>query len=467
MGDDRKSNRSMWLHQFGNSFWLLVVDCAILLLSLYLGDLIVYYLHGVPVSFRYSLLLLPAWCVSAVATGQAPGWGLGAVEELRRIQLLLLALFAFAGIMALLLRGMPSRIVFLFTYVFSATLIPFGRMACRKVLGRQGRWGCGVALYGDRVTIEQMTQVFVNESTIGYHPSAVFSDDLEKGGEFEGIPVLGGLHDVLDGGAVAVASIAHLREKNLVEFIDHTLADYRKVVLLPDLSEGVFSWVVPRDFNGMVGLELSRNLLNPMAAGAKWIYETGLVVLCLPLWFPLILLLALLVFLGDRRNPFYRQTRVGKNGRLFKAIKLRTMVPDAAATLQQVLEKDAELKTEWETFYKLKNDPRITPAGRFLRRFSLDELPQLLNVLFGEMALVGPRPLPVYHQEELSEKSRRIRNRVHPGMTGQWQVSGRADCDLEEMEQWDSFYVRNWSVWMDIYIIARTFRVVFCSHGAY
>ncbi len=467
MRGNENKKKSIRFHQFWNSFWLLLVDGVILLLALYLGDLIVYHMHGTPVSLRYSLLLLPAWCAGVVVTGQAPGWGLGAVEELRRIQLLLLTLFSFAGIAAFLIGGLSSRIVFLFTFVFSAVLIPFGRVLCRKVLDRYGCWGCGVVLYGDQTTLERMTQVFTSESTIGYHPIAVFSDDLKKGEDFNGIPVLGGLQDVLDGGSIAVASIAHLREKNLVEFIDHTLSDYHKVVLLPGIEGGIFSWVIPRDFNGMIGLELSRNLLNPVAAGAKRIYEMSLVILCLPLWLPLILLLALLVFLGDRRNPFYQQVRVGKNGRLFKAIKLRTMVPNADKALQQLIDTDAALKVEWETFYKFKKDPRITGIGRFLRRFSLDELPQLCNVLGGEMALVGPRPLPAYHQEGLTEQSRHFRSQVHPGMTGQWQISGRSDCGLEKMEQWDSFYVRNWSIWMDAYIIARTFRVVLFSHGAY
>ncbi len=469
MENKGKSKPAIGFHQLGNSFALLLMDCLILFLALSLGNVILHFIKGIPFSIRYSMLIAPVWCVGAVVTGQVPGWGLGAIEELRRVQLLLIMVFALAGIAYVLGqdRILPSRIVYLSSYLFAAFLLPFGRMMVRKVLGRCGCWGCGVALYGDRITIDRMTQVFANESNIGYHPTAIFSDDLTKGEVFEGTPVAGGLQDTMDGVPVAVASIAHLREKNLVEFVDHTLADYRKVVLLPDLMEGIFSWVVPRDFNGMVGLELSRNLLNPMASWAKRIFEMGLVLLSLPLWLPLVLLLALLVFLGDRRSPFYRQTRVGRKGRLFKAVKLRTMVPNADEALQQLLEKDAELKAEWETFYKLKNDPRITLVGHFLRRFSLDELPQLFNVLKGDMALVGPRPLPVYHQEELSESSRRFRGRVYPGMTGQWQVSGRSDCGLEEMEHWDSFYVRNWSIWMDIYIMARTFRVVLSSHGAY
>ena len=458
--------RSLLFHQFWNSLWLLLLDCAILLSALVLGDLIVYYLHGVPVSLHYSLLLLPAWCIGAVVTGQAPGWGLGAVEELRRSQLLLLALFAFAGIAAFLVRGMPSRIVFLFSYAFCAVLIPFGRVLCRKILSELKQWGCPVAAYGDRETVAQIIEVLKKEASIGYNPCGIFLDDPD-GATLSGVPVLGRLDESNASIPVAVASIAHLRDHGVADFVDHVLAGYHKVVLLPNISEGVFSWVVPRDFNGMVGLELSRNLMNPLAAWTKWIYETALVLLCLPLWLPLILLLALLVFLKDRRNPFYRQVRVGKNGRLFKAIKLRTMVPNADEILQQVLEKDAELKAEWEIFYKLRNDPRITPVGRFLRRFSFDELPQLFNVLAGSMALVGPRPLPGYHQEELPEKSRIIRDKVRPGMTGQWQISGRSDCGIDEMQQMDNFYVRNWSIWMDIYIISRTLRVVFFSHGAY
>jgi len=469
MTPDNKKTKSLVFHQFWNSFWLLLVDSLILVLGLLVGNVLLLHIQGIPVSIKYSILIVPVWCMGAVVSGQAPGWGLGAIEELRRVQLLLVVVFSLAGVAYVMGqdRMLPSRIVYASSYAFAAAFLPFGRVACRKLLGRFGQWGCGVVLYGDRSTIDRMSHLFIVESNIGYHPVGIFSDELGKSETYNGIPVLGGLRDVHETVSFAVASIAHLREKNLVEFVDHTLADYRKVVLLPDINEGVFAWVAPRDFNGMVGLELSRNLLNPIAAGVKWSYELFLTLLFLPLWLPLIFLLALVVFLGDRKNPFYTQIRVGKNGRLFKAIKLRTMVPDADVVLRQVLARDKSTRNEWETYYKLKKDPRITLIGKFLRRFSLDEFPQLFNVLVGDMALVGPRPLPVYHQEELPEKSRLLRSKVRPGMTGQWQVSGRSDCSLEEMEQWDSFYVRNWSVWMDIYIFARTFRVVMFSLGAY
>ncbi|VGO12168.1 UDP-glucose:undecaprenyl-phosphate glucose-1-phosphate transferase [Pontiella desulfatans] len=459
----------MAFHQFWNSFWLLVTDSVILFAGLLLGNILLLHIQGIPVSIQYSALIVPVWWVGALVSGQAPGWGLGMIEELRRIELLLITVFGIAGVAYVLGqdRMLPSRIVYLSSYAFSAFLLPFGRIACRRLLGRLHLWGCNVALYGDTQAIERMVQVFKAEANIGYRPAGIFSDDLERGARVGKIPVLGGLHEASSHIGVAVASIAHLRKHDLVDFVDHDLAGYRKVVLFPDINERVFAWVTPRDFNGLVGLEVSRNLLVPIATLVKRIYETMLVLLFLPVWLPLVGVLALVLFCTDGKNPFYSQSRIGKTGQSFKAIKLRTMVPKADQVLQDVLDQDEGARREWETYFKLKTDPRITPVGRFLRRFSLDELPQLFNVLAGEMALVGPRPLPDYHQEELPEKARLLRGKVRPGMTGQWQVSGRSDCSLAEMELWDNFYVRNWSVWMDIYIMARTVRVVFFPLGAY
>lgn len=447
---------------------MLAVDALVLFLSLMLGNLLLYFIKDIPLSVRYSILVIPVWCIGAVVTGQAPGWGLGAVEELRRIELLLLSVFALAGVVFILGqdRMLPSRIVYVSSYMISAVLIPFGRMLVRRLLRRIRCWGAPAVLYGDREQVCKVLRVLCTEWSIGYNPCGIFSDDLPEK-SLSGVPVLGGLGQTTDHAAVAIVSIAHIRDHELVRFLDHTLACYRRVILLPDISEKVFAWVTPRDFNGMVGLEVSRNLLNPFAAWVKRAYELLLVLLCMPVWFPLVLLLALVVYASDRRKPFFTQVRVGRNGWHFKALKLRTMLPDADAMLHQVLEQDAVRREEWQCYYKLKNDPRITSVGRFLRRFSLDELPQLINVLRGDMALVGPRPLPIYHDEKLSEESRLLRNKVRPGMTGQWQVSGRSDCGLDEMEQWDKFYVRNWSVWLDLYIFARTLRVVLFYHGAY
>jgi lipopolysaccharide/colanic/teichoic acid biosynthesis glycosyltransferase len=174
-----------------------------------------------------------------------------------------------------------------------------------------------------------------------------------------------------------------------------------------------------------------------------------------------------LIWIEDRRAPLFFQERIGRDGKPFHTIKFRTMVPDAEAVLQRKLREDAELRLEWETFFKLRKDPRVTSVGRFLRRTSLDEIPQLLNVLRGEMALVGPRPLPMYHHSELPARVRSLRQQVPPGITGLWQVSGRSDSGNEGMIEWDPYYVENWSLSLDSRILARTVSVVLKGSGAY
>ncbi len=146
--------------------------------------------------------------------------------------------------------------------------------------------------------------------------------------------------------------------------------------------------------------------------------------------------------------------------------KFRTMHPDAEAVLTKKIEQNPAVREEWEENFKLLDDPRITPIGRFLRRTSLDELPQVLNTLRGEMSLVGPRPLPDYHYSELPARVRDMRDRVRPGITGLWQVSGRSEIGHSGLIKWDSYYVRNWSPWLDIVILYRTIRVVLNGKGA-
>lgn len=201
--------------------------------------------------------------------------------------------------------------------------------------------------------------------------------------------------------------------------------------------------------------------------GLKQVIEISIVILAAPIWFPICALLYMLIWLEDGKNPLFVQERLGKGGKVFRTFKFRTMVPNAEEVLKKVLAEDEELRNEWETFYKLRNDPRVTKIGKLLRRTSLDELPQLFNVLRGDMVMVGPRPLTAYHQDVLPVNVRTLRESVKPGITGLWQVSGRSDAGTEGMKKWDPYYVQNWSLKLDFSILVRTAFVVIACKGAY
>jgi len=181
---------------------------------------------------------------------------------------------------------------------------------------------------------------------------------------------------------------------------------------------------------------------------------------------PLVALIALAIRLTSKGPAFYSQQRIGKQGQLFRAWKFRTMVENADEVLRRYLEENPALRAEWEENFKLRNDPRVTAVGSFLRKTSLDELPQLWNVLKGEMSLVGPRPIVnaeiVRYGESIS-----LLGRVKPGLSGLWQVSGRSNTTYEDRVRLDMYYIRNWSVWLDIFILAKTCAVVLKRQGAY
>jgi lipopolysaccharide/colanic/teichoic acid biosynthesis glycosyltransferase len=183
---------------------------------------------------------------------------------------------------------------------------------------------------------------------------------------------------------------------------------------------------------------------------------------------PIVLLSALWIVVVSPGNPFYYQRREGLNGREIKVWKLRTMFPDADVLLQRHLAKDASAREEWHTRFKLTRDPRILPGvGAFLRRTSLDELPQLWNIVRGDMSFVGPRPFPEYHLAAFDEEFRQLRRSVKPGLTGPWQIGARADGDLEVQRRLDLMYVENASLRLDLEILFKTPIAVLRGKGAY
>jgi Undecaprenyl-phosphate galactose phosphotransferase WbaP len=265
---------------------------------------------------------------------------------------------------------------------------------------------------------------------------------------------------------VAVLAMPGAGRERLVQLLE-TLP-FPQVVLVPDLFGLQSLWVSSRDLGGVLALEVKKNLLLRRSWVLKRALDYALGVPLFLLSLPLIGLFALWVKAVSPGPAFYVQEREGYRGRTIRVWKLRTMYPDAEARLARYLEENLEAREEWERYFKLKRDPRVLPGvGHFLRQTSLDELPQLWNVLRGEMSLVGPRPFPRYHLEKFSPAFRRLRQSVLPGLTGLWQVSARSEGDLEVQEALDTYYIRNWSLWLDLYILARTAWVILTRKGAY
>lgn len=191
-------------------------------------------------------------------------------------------------------------------------------------------------------------------------------------------------------------------------------------------------------------------------------------IFALLLFSPIMIFIAIAIKLTDKGPIFYAQERVGYRGKRFKILKFRTMYADAEKKLQEILEKDPKAKEEWEKFFKLKNDPRITRIGKFLRKTSLDELPQFLNVLKGDMSIVGPRPVTEEELKKFYKEKAELYKLVRPGVTGYWQVEGRSDVEnYEKRVKMDEWYIKNQSLLLDIKIICKTIKIMLTGKGAY
>jgi lipopolysaccharide/colanic/teichoic acid biosynthesis glycosyltransferase len=260
-----------------------------------------------------------------------------------------------------------------------------------------------------------------------------------------------------------------LERKALVRLTENLSEHFRHMILIPNLFGLASLWVIGRDLGGVLGLEVRQNLLIP----ANWWIKRGMDlamtlivgIFALPV---LAIAAAWIKVVSPEASPFYSQAREGEGRRNIRVWKLRTMYPNADRLLEKYLDSNPAARAEWDTYLKLRNDPRILPGvGTLLRRTSLDELPQLLNIIKGEMTLVGPRPFPRYHLDRFDTRFCDFRAKVTPGLTGLWQVSARSEGDLKVQETLDTFYIRNWSLWLDLYILARTVRAVLLSKGAY
>jgi Undecaprenyl-phosphate galactose phosphotransferase WbaP len=402
-----------------------------------------------------------------------PGAGMTPVEELRRIftgTSVVYLMFA-AGIFLTKEGGAYSRGVFAFSGLLSVIFVPFSRAQICRYFSAKPWWGTPVVVLGAGETARALIKELQAKRSIGYKPIACLDDT--KHGVCESIPIVGplSLAPVLARSfriRHAILAMAHVRREAMLPLLERCSEVFPHVLVIPNLFGIATLWVSARDLNGVLGLELRHNLLVPFNRLAKRVMDLVVAGIALAFVAPLILVSVLLIKLVSPGKAFYFQEREGFGNRTILIPKLRTMYPNADQALETYLNQNASAKHEWDKYCKLKHDPRILPVvGYLLRRTSLDELPQLWNVLKGEMSLVGPRPFPGYHTAKFDTEFRALRRKVVPGLTGLWQISARSEGDIGVQKQLDTYYIRNWSVWLDLYILSRTARAVLFGRGAY
>ena len=420
---------------------------------------------------QWTIWTVVMWNLLALGSRLTPGWGMNTVAEIKKLVLMLAAIFAAATSYVFLTKAADetSRLTLGLSFAFSLLLCPLLRTITKRFLMHFRIWGMQVVLYGNREEVRTLIDILHESAEIGYTPVGAYLMDQGPGtGIISGVPILTPSED-----PYVFADTAILVEPKKIEqiqphFTEQKLHQYRRVLLVPELNHDAPSlWITPRDLGGVVGTEVSSNLLDPLARSFKIAFDLVTVTLTAPILFPVLGVMALLIWLLDFQNPFFLQQRIGQEGVPFQMWKFRTMRPHAEELLQRKLAADELFREQWNDGCKIKNDPRITRLGSWLRRTSLDELPQLFNVFQGSMSLIGPRPLPLYHEQQLPERVRDLRRRVRPGMTGLWQISGRSETGNDGIVRWDSYYVRNWSIWLDLVILTRTASVVLRGKGAY
>ncbi len=397
-------------------------------------------------------------------------------DEVRQVLQVLLAGFALDAMLVFLGKWEFSRLWLVTSWAMILVLVPLFRYLVKRwMLGRPA-FQRPYLIIGSCEQAAEVIAAFESERLMGLRPVAVVSPAGHDCGQGNcsvhgaALPVVH-LDDTVETflkapGAYQVVIALGRQDELLKRLIQRLTLVRDDVFLIPPLAGlPLYGMELSHFFSHEVLLLRARNnLYRFFPRLVKRSFDIIASFLLLAALAPLMLFIAMKVR-ADGGPSVFGHTRIGRDGREFKCLKYRTMVQNSADILANLLATNEDARREWQTDFKLKNDPRITPIGRFLRRTSLDELPQLLNVLRGEMSLVGPRPVV---RDELSRYGEVLAHylKVRPGMTGLWQISGRSDVGYDQRVMLDRWYVQNWSLWSDLVILIRTVRVVLRSEGA-
>jgi Undecaprenyl-phosphate galactose phosphotransferase WbaP len=413
------------------------------------------------------------WIGLRALLGLYPGYGLDSAERLRRH---IYSVFATLAILAVFAVGsqvgnLLSRILLGFAFLGILFITPFVQHVVRLAMKKAELWGKPVIILSYKEIGAQFQELLKQQWGMGYSPVALLYHHLVAAGKAyrkdsceETLADAANLGREL-GVDTIIFAMPYTRREQLANMVSVASESFRSVLIVPNLNGITNSAVAPRDFAGTLAIEIKQNLLDPWSQRLKRTLDLVGAVFGGVLVSPLVFAIAVVIKLDSPGPAFYGHRRLGAAGEHFLCWKFRTMYVDAEGLLDKHLQSNPILRAEWEQNQKLRDDPRVTRVGHLLRQTSLDELPQLWNVLRGEMSLTGPRPIVDAEVPKYGEVYK-LYKRIKPGMSGFWQVSGRSDTSYVERVEMDSYYVRNWSVWLDLIILARTVRSVALGRGA-
>ncbi|HVB83076.1 MAG TPA: exopolysaccharide biosynthesis polyprenyl glycosylphosphotransferase [Candidatus Binataceae bacterium] len=423
--------------------------------------------------FETYVELLPLFCLFPVfyaAVGLYPGFGLGAVESIRRLAYSTSLSFLVLAAASFAFKADPrySRITFVITWAAALALVPLSRSLTFGIAKRFLWWREPTLVFGTLPQIELTIRSVTSLDALGYEiVGAVCQDERMCGRLVRGVRILGNLKVVPELTTRGVTTMLAWDNPSVASELADIQEQIYQMLFIREEGRLPIERVQMRNLGGVLGIEFTNELLrrdNQIIKRSLDLVGAGM---CLLIAAPIIAICGMIIKLASPGPMLFRQQREGLHGRRFAVWKLRTMRPDAEVRLGELLRADPKLLKEWQQNVKLSHDPRLIPViGKWLRRFSLDELPQLWNVIVGDMSLVGPRPFPEYHLRLLSPDFKRFRSKVRPGLTGMWQVAVRSQGSVAEQERFDRYYIRNWSVWLDIYLLARTVTAVLTGRGA-
>ncbi|MGV3608649.1 MAG: undecaprenyl-phosphate galactose phosphotransferase WbaP [Planctomycetaceae bacterium] len=415
-------------------------------------------------------------CAASFLLGRLyPGAGVGGLVELRRIISSLCLGFALTWLV-LAIGGTPTTSLsfsLLVALGLAGGTLPLARRFFKIYLGRFDWWTQPVLIFGGGNFGASVFRSLSAQRELGLRPIGIIDDWHRQWtdsaiqpewflGSFSETSKIAEKHGAF-WGCVALEGKSSAEVEDI---IDRQICSIPHLIVVAENSATCRQWTGAQICGGIVGKRIDEHLLLPGPQLLKRLGDLVLVGTGMLVFLPVLFALAVAVRLSSKGPIFYSQERIGLGGKKFKAWKFRSMVMNADAVLKDYLAAHPELRAEWERDHKLKNDPRVTFVGWFLRKTSLDELPQLWNVLIGDMSLVGPRPI-VDAEVKKYAAAFPLYLKVRPGITGLWQINGRNNTTYQQRVHFDMQYVRNWSPWLDGYILLHTIEVVLRCKGAY